>query len=279
MTGWNAELERYFEAKAPTYDAVGEDPYWRLSDALLWNFIEAEIDALGVENAHFLDAGGGTGRWSARVMERLPRSRGVLLDASNAMLTVARERFQARTLSERIRVELVDLDETDVSRFGSFDLVLCFHNVLGFVADPYRVVEGLRTSLSASGVALLVIPNTLHAVFYSLLRGRVDEAQRAWSQDEVRFSSGPPMRTFDDEVVLRDFGANGFLVDVRGFPVTIYPSPSSTFARASEPVAAMLEDEANFASVLKMEKTLSGRPHLAPRGNNLLVTIRRGQNR
>ena len=56
----------YFKNKAADYDRVDEQVYWRLSDSILWHTFNEYILKNLPSNFSFLDAGGGTGRWSEK---------------------------------------------------------------------------------------------------------------------------------------------------------------------------------------------------------------------
>src|ERR1700730_8630484 len=83
-----ADVLSYFAEKAIHYDAVDQQPYWRLSDELLWWLLETQIfKALGPA-PRILDAGGGTGRWAIRVLQAIPGAHLTLADLSPDMMAV-----------------------------------------------------------------------------------------------------------------------------------------------------------------------------------------------
>jgi len=78
----------YFKHKAKQYDDVDKQYYWKLSDDLLWWNLQKFLKKLP-KNFRFLDAGGGTGRWSERILHSYPHATGVICDISSSMLDVA----------------------------------------------------------------------------------------------------------------------------------------------------------------------------------------------
>jgi SAM-dependent methyltransferase len=80
----NAEVAAGYDAAAPLVH-----PYYAaVQDAILSVLpFEAETDAL------LVDAGGGSGRFLERFLDRYPRGRGVIIDQSEAFLAIARERL------------------------------------------------------------------------------------------------------------------------------------------------------------------------------------------
>ena len=92
-----------------------------------------------------LDAGCGTGRVTARLLEELPHGTVLAVDASGAMVEAARERFAG---DGRVKVERVDLLELEVEE--PVDLVLStatFH----WIGDHERLFGRLAAALKPGG--------------------------------------------------------------------------------------------------------------------------------
>jgi ubiquinone/menaquinone biosynthesis C-methylase UbiE/DNA-binding transcriptional ArsR family regulator len=120
--------------------------------------VEAAIlEALGTQPIrNFIDLGTGTGRMLQLVAPRAGRAVG--LDASHAMLSVARANL------ERAKLSCVELRQGDIYAppfpRDSFDLVL-IHQVLHYLDDPARAVrEAVR--LMAPGGRILVVDFAPH---------------------------------------------------------------------------------------------------------------------
>jgi hypothetical protein len=186
------------------------------------------------------------------------------------MLDVAEASLAEAGLTTRCKVHLGDLD-SDRLAVDPADVVICFHNVLGFVRDPFEVIRKLHSTLRANGCLLLVVPNTAHAVFYSILRGSLENAEIAATEDLVQFSAGPAMRTFQPDLVRAQLTRLGITASIRGFPVATYPSPTTGHAAAADTLAELLGDAPSFDRLLALEWKLSNDESLASRGNNLFV--------
>lgn len=123
------------EWDADTYDAVS-DPQFS------WGMEVLERLELNGEEAA-IDAGCGSGRVTAELVERVPRGRVLAVDASRAMVEKARER-----LGERADYLVADLTELRVAE--RVDLVFStatFHWVL----DHDRLFERVRAALRPGG--------------------------------------------------------------------------------------------------------------------------------
>ncbi|MGW4059788.1 class I SAM-dependent methyltransferase [Amycolatopsis sp. NPDC004747] len=273
-----ADIVSYFHRKAGRYDEVDRQVYWRLSDELLWDTLTGSfLDQLPPDFT-FLDAGGGTGRWTQRVLDAYPQARGVLVDLSPDMLAVAAAK---RTGNRAGRLELVHGDLGDLPadvRDRRFDVIWNFHNVIGFVPDPAAVLTALAGLLTEDGVLVTLAPNRYHGVYFNLATGRLDAARRAAETGVSTFTDDmPPLRLFTPDELTSLYAGAGCRVDLlTGFPCAVYPARQETQLDGSSPaVVDLLGDPAVFADVLAIEKQLAKAPDVAARGNNILVAGRR----
>ncbi len=102
-----------------------------------------------------LDIGGGTGRFAGRFIERGHFV--TLLDASRSNLAAA-----AAKLGDSPRLDLIwsEADSLDFLPEGCFDLVLGME-ILPYVEDPRRTLEGMTRALKAHGPVILGVENRL----------------------------------------------------------------------------------------------------------------------
>jgi trans-aconitate 2-methyltransferase len=94
-------LAAMHEWDAATYDCIA-DPQEQWAGRVL-----ARLEVRGDETA--LDAGCGSGRVTARLLERLPQGRVIALDRSSAMVAQARQRLAASEAAGRVRFVVADL--------------------------------------------------------------------------------------------------------------------------------------------------------------------------
>jgi SAM-dependent methyltransferase len=273
-----AQVLDYFAHKASAYDAVDEQAYWRLSDQLLWWLLGAFVLPHVPPRARVLDAGGGTGRWMLKVLDACPDASGVLIDLSPHMLAVARGKTERLKLTDRLCLAEGDLERAGALPDEQFDLVMCFHNVLGFVNDPQAVIARLTLALRPGGQLVLVVPNRYHAAFFNLAQHRVDEAASAILFGRGRFTADmPTMHLFAPEELRLSCERHGLRVErLAGFPVLMYPGHQETqlFGSTSS-IAELLEDPDAFARILALERQAVVGGDVGARGNNLLIAARR----
>lgn len=123
------------EWDAETYDAVS-DPQYEWGTEVL-----SRLELRGDEVV--IDAGCGSGRVAAELLDRLPQGRLIAVDGSEAMVTKARER-----LGDRADYLVADLSELAIEQ--PVDLIFStatFH----WIIDHDRLFERLRAALRPGG--------------------------------------------------------------------------------------------------------------------------------
>jgi SAM-dependent methyltransferase len=273
------EVTDYFRVKADEYDRTDEQVYWRLSDELLWELLETHVLPSLPIGAKLLDAGGGTGRWTDRLLSARPDLTATLFDLSPDMVRHARRKSEEHGYADRLTV--INGDLAELGRHvaaGSFDLAISFHNVLGFVDDVPAVLREINTALKPGGQIALVVPNRYHAVFFGIFTGALDEAESIAHQRRGRFAPGmPAMHMFTPSELTGMLGGADLPVSVlTGFPVAVYPGFQETqLEGTSGTVQQVLANPAAYDRIKAIEQRLAGEPGLAERGNNIFVVARK----
>jgi len=108
-------------------------------------------------NSFVLDAGGGTGRWAIPMAKK--GCKVILLDISEKMLTVARQKVEAEGLVDRIEIQKGDMRRLDYPD-ETFDLVLSEHTLFLF-DQPDQMVSELARVLRRGAPIILSAQNRL----------------------------------------------------------------------------------------------------------------------
>jgi len=132
-----SEVKKYYDEKAPTYDAQSELFYFRVYDTVTWRYAEPYVPK--DSEAHVLDAAGGTGKWTIPIAKCGPKV--VLVDISDEMLEVARKKIIEQGLQGRITVRKGDVRKLDFPD-DTFDMVFCDH-ALCFIQEQKEVIKEL----------------------------------------------------------------------------------------------------------------------------------------
>jgi len=269
----SAAVRAFFDRRARVYDPVADRAYWGFSDRVLHELLRATLlDGLGDgEGVRILDAGGGTGRWALRLLRDLPRATAVLADVSPGMLAVARRKSERSGARGRLELLAHDLHAPLPPRLGRFDVVLCFHNVAGLVADPAALVRRLARATSPGGRVALVLPNLWQAAAKALREGRPGELARLARRFSVRYAEGVPEVLVFTPSVARRLLASAGLADasVLGFPVTVHPEGDD------EALTPRLRDPRLLRRLVRAESSFCLDGEAAARGNNLLAIGRK----
>ena len=267
-------VKDYFRRKAATYDLVDGQAYWRLSDALLAECIE-RFAVPELDSFRFLDIGGGTGRWTLRLLENYAGAEATLVDLTQEMVDEAERKLRASHLVGRVDLIVADAQAPhDRVRPGTYDLAICFHNVLGFSENPGQLIAQAYASLRPGGRFAALVPNAFHATFFNLQLGRLDEAEMSAGGTLGRFTGDMPLiHMFTPESIRTTLETAGFEVSiVTGFPSFVYPGQAETTASSNtEALAALLSDSSTFERVRRIEAQHIGSIATAARGNNIFI--------
>lgn len=150
-------LKAFEDGRGVDLEEYGED-LWegmeRSTNAMFDNFLVQDwIPAMpSVEDAlesgcRFADIGCGAGRALIRLAEAYPDSRFTGYDLSPTQVQRARDNIEAEGLTERIDVEVGEVEE---GLPGEFDVVSAF-DVVHDAVDPRRFAEEVRESLTTGG--------------------------------------------------------------------------------------------------------------------------------
>lgn len=269
----SAAVRAWFDRRARVYDPVADRPYWDFSDRVLLELLRRTLlDGLrDGDGVRVLDAGGGTGRWALRLLRDLPRATALLADVSPGMLEVARRKAARSGARGRLEFLAHDLHDPIPRRLGRFDVVLCFHNVAGLVADPAALVRRLAVATAPGGRLALVLPNLWQAAAKVLREGRSRELGRLARSFSVRYAEGvPEVLVFTPSVARRLLASAGLVdVSVLGFPVTVHPEG------VDESLTPRLRDERLRRGLVRAEAAFCLDGESAARGNNLLAIGRK----
>lgn len=270
----NAVLD-YFKDKADQYDMVEEQVYWQLSDKLLWDVFQEKVLKTLPSNFRFLDAGGGTGRWTATILKLYPKAHGVLYDICKDMSQKATEKAEKNNFSDRLTVYNGRLEEiSTILPNTSFDLIFNFHNVLGFVQDVDSVIKQLSNLLKPKGMLLSFVPNKYHNIFFNIFIGNIEEAEQPVKTGKGRFTINMPYMNVFTPTIMRDlYKKNNLdLIIITGFPSIIYPGMQETQIKGStDYIEDILSDMNKFERIYQLERSILEEPEIAVRGNNLFV--------
>ena len=265
----------YFRDQAAAYDDVDNQVYWRLSDELLWDFLQNKVLKNLLPHFKFLDAGGGTARWTIKIVQEYKDSYGCVYDLSTEMLKEAKKKVNHQGLDKRIVLKEGDLNQSLSLSDGEFDLAINFHNVLGFVKNPSSVIAELARVVKKGGYVVSLVPNLYHNLFFNISVGNLKSIKTTMRTLKGKFTENMPhMNMFTPDSIAHIYKDNNLTIElVSGFPILIYPGIQETQLHgSSEFVTGILNDKHNFETISNIEKSLFyNNKDTAARGNQIFI--------
>ncbi len=270
--------KKYFKKKAERYDEVDKQLYWVLSDTLLWSSLKIILDTLP-SSFLFLDAGGGTGRWTEKILRAYPKSNGVLYDVSENMLKVAHRKLAQFVKNGRLHIVQGDIEKSNELKRNTFDVSFNFHNVIGFVDSPARFINKLAQLTKNNRYVISFAPNYYHAIYFNISIGNIAEAKRIAATHKGTFTTEMPRIHFFTPETLRCLYEKAHLTitQLTGFPNAIYPNYQETqLSGQTTSLATLLSKRQSFNTIVRIEQSLVQNADIAARGNNIFIVGKKG---
>lgn len=220
-----------------------------------------EIDKLFGPGGRVLDLGCGTGEDAAHLASRGVRVDAV--DASPAMIDVARRRIAGAELTDHVTTQVLSIESLDrLAKSGPFDGALANFGVLNCVENLERVAARLSRLVKPGGrIALCSMGRScLWEMIWYLLRAEPSKAFRRFTRGGVPTSLGFPVFYPTAAQIARAFGPYFGLTGARGIGVFVPPSCVRAGA-ASTGFFAMLD------------RGLAGLPVARSMGDHQLLTF------
>ncbi len=126
----------------------------------------------GKEKLNILDAGGGLGQISKRLLEYNHQI--TFCDISEKMIESARENFSDSKNYNNIEFINLPFQELPKKLYNSFDVVI-MHAVLEWVAEPEESFYKLLNYLKPGGFISLMIYNKNSLIYYNAIRGNLNK--------------------------------------------------------------------------------------------------------
>ncbi|MBU1323275.1 methyltransferase domain-containing protein [Patescibacteria group bacterium] len=269
--------KEYFKKKADQYDDVDKQLYWVFSDELLWFNLKKTLDKQP-DSFSFLDAGGGTGRWTQKILQTYPKSRGILFDLSESMLRVAENKLKHYEKEGRLKIIQGNFENPAAIKNLKADVSFNFHNVIGFVKNPSLFISHLVKCTNNQGYIISFVPNAYHGMYFNISIGNLGEAKTILRTKKGKFSQEMPSINFftPDEIKQLYIKNKLSLIWVTGFPNLIYPNFQETqISGQTTSLKKLLSVESNYRTLIEIEKKICVNSDLVARGNNIYIVGRK----
>jgi len=247
---------------------VGDDAVY---DEITWNNIEPFLPRRG----WILDAGGGAGVWSIKMVET-KRCSATLLDITCALLKTAKRRIKDKMLDGRIEVLQADIRSVPLPD-KVFDFVLCEADPISICGDPEKAVSELSRVLKPNCYFVAGVDSTLYRVFRALSQGKsldyvLDFLQTELSpaEEEASFDS----RSFTPSELIDLLQKHGLkTVKIVGKPIGLSTGMLDSFVAVlpAEKRQMIFENKTERENLRKMLYKIYEEPYIAGIGSHLQV--------
>jgi SAM-dependent methyltransferase len=256
------------EAEEEYYREVGDDAVY---DEITWENFEPFLPRQG----WILDAGGGAGVWSRKMIETRNCSV-ALLDITGELLKVAKKRIRRDMLGERIEVLRGDIRSVPHPDM-SFDFVLSEADPISICGDPEKAVSELSRVLKPNCHFVAGVDSTFYRAFKMLSQGKpldgiLDFLQSGISPavEEANFDS----KSFTPLELISLLQKHGLkTVRIVGKPIGLGTNMVDVFVAAlpAEKRREIFENKAEKENLKKMLNRIYKDPYIAGIGSHLQV--------
>lgn len=263
------------EAEEEYYREVGDDAVY---DEITWENIEPFLPRQG----WILDAGGGAGVWSRKMVETRKCSV-ELLDITGELLKTAKKRINKDMLGERIEVlqgDIRSVPHPDIS----FDFVLSEADPISICGDPEKAVSELSRVLKPKCYFVAGVDSTFYRALKMLTQGKPLDHILSFLQ--IGISPAEEKANFDSKSftpielisLLQKHGLK--TVRIVGKPIGLSTGMFDIFVEAlpTEKRREIFENKAEKEKLKKMLSRIYKDIHIAGIGSHLQVVAVKKEN-
>ena len=263
------------EAEDEYYRDVGNDAVY---DEITWRNIEPFLPRQG----WILDAGGGSGVWSRKMVEN-GKCRVELLDITKELLKTAKRRIKKDILGERIEVLLGDIRSLPYPDM-SFDFVLSEADPISICGDPERAVSELSRVLKPNCHFVAGVDSAFYVAFKMFSKGKPLDQILNFLQIEI--SPAEEGANFESKSftpielvsLLQKYGLN--TARIVGKPLGLKTGWLDVFFEALPPEKRReaFKNKADIEKLKELLKRIYNDPYIAGIGSHLQVVAVKKQN-
>lgn len=268
------DFKSFFELYAENVDHANDLAFWRLSDEIILQIIKQHLPNTLTANNIIFDAGGGTARW-AQILCREFKSKVIVYDLSEDMLTQAQKNIQIAGLEDRVSLKRGDLINISDIASSSVDHIVSIYNPISFISEIGQAFNELYRILKKEGVIIIMGQG-----FYNAIASKINNYSA--SKDELATLEVsynvkwdlhvPPLNVFSKESLENSLSLAGFtIVKTYGVPVFVRPGPEdfNPSNKIKSAISKKLENQEYFRFVFETEVKYNSLPDVVDRGMNI----------
>jgi len=165
-------IQAKYDSVAKEYDGAYKGVRWEIYDMITWSCIESYLPKVTPrEKALILDVGGGTGKWAARIASLGYKV--VLLDISEEMLNIAKEKLSKLNLLGQIEIKHGDITDLPFPD-EYFDFILCEGDPLSYSVERHEQAISNLVRVAKKGAIIQIGVDNFFRVLFSPYRKTKD---------------------------------------------------------------------------------------------------------
>jgi len=177
----NTDTKIFFDNHSEIYDSWYESLYDKLYDRITWDNLKKYIP--NNKACNILDAGGGTG-YCAIPLAKLGYKIW-LVDISENMLIVAKEKAKNKKVLENITFINQDICNLHTFQDDFFDIAICQGDVISYCIDYHKAISELSRVTKVGGKVIVSVAHKLYYVNYLLLRNEIENLEQFLKDGET----------------------------------------------------------------------------------------------
>lgn len=275
------EFKSFFRPYSKNVGSAEKLYFWKLSDSIIEAVIKRHIPKNASKKSTILDAGGGTGRWIIK-LSNIYKSRFILYDLSEDMLTVAEQNMERAGLKNRVKIILGDITNMLSVKSDSVDYIISIYNPISFVSREGKAISEMFRVLKKNGI-LFIMGQGYYNAIYSKINNYFappKELGELKNKEAVRWNAHVPLlKVFSKESLeglLKDAGFHDIIS--YGIPVFVQPGPEDFDPKNKQKsrISEKLEKYPEFfKKVFETEMEFNSRPEVINRGMNIISVAKK----
>jgi ubiquinone/menaquinone biosynthesis C-methylase UbiE len=266
----------FFEPYSKNVDSADSLHFWKLSDALVLEIIKQNIPTDLGNDKTIMDAGGGTGRWVAKLCKEY-KSNFIIYDLSEDMLAQAEKNVKEKGIENRVKLIHGDLCNMQQMETGSVDYIVSIYSPISFVYENEKAAGELFRVLKPGG-RIIIMGHGYYNALASKINNYVAPAKELSRLNDNELVAWAPyvpeLVTYSKESMERLLENVGFsIVSTYGVPVFVQPGPEDFDPENKERsrISIALSNQDFFDKVFEIEMQHNSKSHVANRGMNIFT--------
>lgn len=272
----DTKFESFFEIHSQNVDNANNQGFWKLSDAIVEQFLLETMTKR--EQVTIVDFGGGTGRWLEKLDPYFKHSQFYIVDLSRDMLKVAEQKIKAGRFHNQISLIHADIAHVPQLKNHTADYIISTYNPISFAEDPQLVINEAFRILKPSGKAMIMAQAWHNALYSKIMNYQASstELKKIFRHKKLAWNDFVPETWQFSQQDMEKFFARAGLskIESRGIACLVQPQDED-WDQSNQQIGALSKrldtDKEFFDTILEMELAIGRDQAAVNRGMNLMT--------